>query len=86
MGYSTSGGKEKRTLGIEENGVVVEVWPLEYALQFRYILLSVGRHYGDPLSVHISLIHPLSPHIHCLSSPMNTIFLSVVLYLANMGK
>jgi len=86
MGYSTSGGKEKHTLGIEENDVVPEVWPLEHAPQLRYILLSVRRHYVDPLSVHLDLIHSLPPHIHCLSSPMNIIFLSVALYLANIGK
>ena len=64
MGYSTSGGKEKRTLGIEEDGVVVEVWPLEYALQFRYILLPVRRHCESTVS---------TPRSHPLSSPAHTL-------------
>ena len=86
MRYSASGGKDKRTLGIEEDSVVLEVWPLEHTPQFRYLFLSVRRHCADLLSVHLGLIHPLPLHIHCLSSPMNIIFLSVVLYLANIGK
>jgi len=59
MDYSTSSGKEKRTLGIEEGGVVPEMWPLEHTPQLRYVLLSVRRHCGEPLSVHLDLIHPL---------------------------
>ena len=64
MGYSTSGGKEKHTLGIEENGVVLEVWPLEHALQLRYILLSVRRHCESTVS---------TPRSHPLSSPAHTL-------------
>jgi len=64
MGYSTSGGKGKRTLGIEEGGVVPEVWPLEHALQLWYILLSVRRHCGSTVS---------TPRSHPLSSPAHTL-------------
>jgi len=62
---STFGGKERRTLDIEEDGVVLEVRPLENTLQSRYVLLSVGSHCADPLSVHLYFTLPL-PLIHTL--------------------
>ena len=66
-------------MGIEENGVVLEVWPLEHTPQFRYIFLSVRRHWGPTVSTPLSHT-PSSLYIHCLSSPMNTICGNEVLY------
>ena len=38
------GGNDNRTLGIEKDDVLIEVWPLKHTPQFRYVLLSVGGH------------------------------------------
>jgi len=65
MRRSTFGGKKRRTLNIEEDGVVLEVRPLEHTPQFRYVFLSVRSHCGDPLSVHLEFTLPL-PLIHTL--------------------
>ena len=80
------GDEAEHTLGIEENGVVHEVLPLEHTPQFRDVLLSIRSHCANPLLVKTNLINILPPRLHCLSSPMNIIFLSVGLYLANIGK
>ena len=78
------GGKKKRTLGIEKDGILLEMWPLKHTLQNLDVLLSIRGHCVDTLSAHHDPIH--QPHIHCLSSPMNTIFLSVVACMAKIGK
>ena len=56
--YSTWGREERRTLGIEEGGIVPEVRPLEHTPQFRDVLLSVRSHCVDPPSAHDNFIHP----------------------------
>ena len=53
------GRKEKRTLGIEEDRVLPEVWPLKYTPQFRNLFLSIGSHYVDELSMQNNFIKPL---------------------------
>ena len=78
------GEKKRRTLDIEKDGILLEMWPLEDTLQFLDVLLSIRGHCADTPSAHHDPIH--HPHIHCLSSPMNTIFLSVVLYVAKIGR
>ena len=79
------GEKDRRTLGVEEDGILLEVWPLKNAPQFWHILLSIRGHCGPTVSIP-RLRPPPANHIRCLSSPMNTIFLSVVLYLAKIGR
>jgi hypothetical protein len=64
--HSTFGDKEKRTLGVEEDRVVLEVWPLEHTPQFRYVLLSVRGHYAGPLRVSTPRFHPPFPPTHTL--------------------
>ena len=78
------GWKEKHTLYIEEHSIDIEVWPLEHAPKFRNLVPSVRCHCMGVVSVTTS--SGQTQDLHCLSSPMNTIFLSVVLYLANIGK
>ena len=46
------GGRRKRTLGIEKDGILPEVWPLKHTLQFRDILLSIRGHCGPQLVRH----------------------------------
>lgn len=53
--------KFKRTLGIEEDGTLHEVWPLEHAPQLRNLLLSVRSHCTSERSAHdnsIPFSHP----------------------------
>ena len=78
------GGKNKRTLGIEKNSILLEMRPLKHTLQFLDVLLSIRGHCVDMPSAHHNPTH--RAHIHCLSSPMNTTFLKVVVYLAKIGK
>lgn len=58
-GYPSWGRNDKRTLGIKEDGVFHEVWPLEHTPQFLNVFLSVGSHCMNQLLTHnnsISLI------------------------------
>jgi len=55
--------KVERTLSIEENCLFLEVWPLEYTLQFRDVLLSIRSHCVNPLSAQLDYI---LPHTHTL--------------------
>lgn len=57
-GCSTWASEFKRTLGIEEDGSLREVWPLEHAPQLRNILLSVRSHCRDELSAQDTSIPP----------------------------
>ena len=44
------GGKEKHTLDIEEYEIIIEMRPLEHALEFRNVLFSIGSHCMGVLS------------------------------------
>ena len=49
------GGKNKRTLGIEKNGILLEMRPLKHTLQFLDLLLSIRGHCVDMPSAHTTI-------------------------------
>jgi len=53
--------KAERALGVEENCIILEVFPLEYTFQFWDVLLSIRSHCVDPLSAKFDYTRPVPP-------------------------